>query len=168
MIERSSSKSGRAAVHVIAEPIRRCVEAVFSRPERLAGKGSPDLSRALPGTVLREPAARLGLHYAPLRWLFIEPDEGYLSSTLIEAHLFEVSGKWRQLRLEGNDAWRALSSGCDPDTALADRGCARLSLFDCPTIVVRLDGTFTLCVEASYAPSLQGAIEKLNLRQHEG
>jgi sarcosine oxidase gamma subunit len=117
---------------------------------------------------VREPAARLGLHYAPQRWLFIEPDEGYLSSALIEAHLFEVSGKWCQFRLEGNQARRALSSGCDPDATLVDRGCARLSLFDCPTIVVQLDGTLTLCVEASYASSLQAAIQKLNLGQDDG
>ena len=163
MIDRSSSRSGRGGAHMVAEPIKRCVEVVISRPESLAGKSSSDLSRALPGTVLREPAARLGLHYAPRRWLFIEPDEGYLSSISIEAHLFEVSGKWCQFRLEGIDARRALSAGCDPDTILADRGCARLSLFDCPTIVVQLDGTITLCVEASYAASLQAAIDKLNV-----
>jgi sarcosine oxidase gamma subunit len=153
---------------MVAEPIQRCVEVVMSRPERLAGKGGSDLSRALPGAVLREPAARLALHYAPGRWLFIEPDAGYLASTASEAHLFDVSGKWCQFRLEGNDARRALSSGCDPDTTLADRGCARLSLFDCPTIVVQLDSTITLCVEASYAASLQAAIGKLNLRQYDG
>jgi hypothetical protein len=159
----ASSKPGRGAVHMVAEPIKRCVEVVISRPERLAGQASADLARALPGTVLREPAAGLAVHYAPKRWLFIEPDEGYLSSISIEAHLFEVSGKWCRFRLEGNDARRALSAGCDPDTTLAGRGCARLSLFDCPTIVVQLNGTITLCVEASYAASLQAAVDKLNL-----
>ncbi len=162
MIDRSSAKSGRATVHVIAEPIRGCVEAVISRPERLDAKVTSELARALPGAVVREPAARLGLHFAPQRWLFIEPDAGYLSSTLVGAHLFDVSGKWCQFSLEGQDARHALSSGCDPDTTLADRRCARLSLFDCPTIVVQLDGIFTLCVEASYAASLQAAIQNLN------
>jgi sarcosine oxidase gamma subunit len=149
------------AAQLVAETIERCIEVVFSSPDA-AGMAS-ELAQALPGTVVREPAARLGFHYAPHRWLFIDPHEGYLSPSLAQAHVFDVSGKWCQFRIEGSGARRALSSGFDLDITVADRGCARLSLFDCPTIVAQLDGHFTVCVEASYAASFQTAMQKLNL-----
>jgi hypothetical protein len=110
----------------------------------------------------------MGLHFAPHRWLLIEPDEAELTN--IEAggaHVFEVSGKWQAFRVASHGAQSALRSGVDVESVLHERSCARLLLYDCPVIVAWLENELMICVESSYADSLSvsGASQSQHVRR---
>jgi hypothetical protein len=53
----------------------------------------------------------------------------------------------------GTSVRRVLSSDADLTLVLCDRECAAVWLFDCPTILVTMQGGFEAWVEASYLHS---------------
>ena len=93
------------------------------------------------------------------RWLWLEPDAGRLPE-LLERGLIvvDVDGKWVTYAAEPHVARRILAAALDVDEVLRLRGCASVTLFDCPAVLARLDGGETIvCVCASYAGSFEAA-----------
>ena len=69
--------------------------------------------------------------------------------------LFTIDGKWQTFALTGPGAERLLSSAINLAKVLANRSCAALHLFDCPTVLACRAGAFDVWVEASYATALR-------------
>lgn len=106
------------------------------------------------------------LHYAPGRWLLPDPDRvmhGQLEAAVASGFgvRLDVEGKWTAILLSGPDARRALASTIDIAAVLANRGCAAVSLFDCPAVAMRDVDRYRLWVAASYAESFEDAVERL-------
>jgi len=106
------------------------------------------------------------LHYAPGRWLLPDPDRdlrGRLETAVASGfgvHI-DVAGKWAAMLLTGPDARRVLASTIDIAAVLANRGCAAVSLFDCPAVAMRDADRYRLWVAASFAESFEAAVERL-------
>lgn len=107
------------------------------------------------------------VHFAPGRWLVVAPGaelrmrlDGLVASGA--GVLIEVSGKWRVVSLTSADAARLLSADVALETVLQGRDCAALSLFDCPTVLVRSGDAFELYVHSSYVHSLLSCIERIS------
>jgi heterotetrameric sarcosine oxidase gamma subunit len=106
------------------------------------------------------------LHYAPGRWLLPDPDRdmhGQREAAVASgygAHI-DVEGKWAVMLLSGPDARRVLASTIDIAAVLANRGCAAVSLFDCPAVAMRDVDRYRLWVAASYAESFEAAVGRL-------
>ena len=119
-----------------------------------------------PGAVSLGPDDRPTLlHFAPARWLL--PDPGGQLMALVAAAVdagagtvVDVSGKWQAMQLTGSGAARVLASAVDVRAVLAGRGCAALTLFDCPLVLAGAAGGFALWVRASYADDFAAAVER--------
>lgn len=135
----------------------------------LVGTATADLP-APPGAAWRDAAGRATLlHFAPGRFLAPAPGDpltrhlAALEATGVGA-LFDVSGKWRALTVEGEGAARLIAAGLDADAVLAHRDCAAVTVFDCPAVLARTAAGFELWVHASYATDLRGSLERLAAR----
>lgn len=130
----------------------RCSELVITNDHN-------DWARRPPGCVVQDRFAWLGLHFAPRRWLLIEPDELRIADLLWSgARRFEASGKWRLFCASASNGQRTLAAATDVDFLLTGRQCARTQLFDCPTVLARVEYGFLACVESSYAAAWLAAI----------
>ena len=99
------------------------------------------------------------LAIAPGRWLWLNADADETAGKLgASACVVDVEGKWTVFTCGGPRARRALATAGDIDRVLQARGCASLTLFDCPVVLVRTepDG-FVVCVHSSYATSFETA-----------
>jgi hypothetical protein len=133
---------------------RSCVEfrAFVNSSRRTMPEGWP----TTPGSISRGPDGRATLlHFAPDRWL--APSPSAETTDLINgAHraglgvAVDVNEKWRALRLVGTGVRRLLASDAFLDRVLPGRACAAVWLFDCPAILLFLEGNFECWVEASY------------------
>lgn len=119
-----------------------------------------------PGGVRRAVDDRLALlHFAPARWLLPDPaaDITALAAAAVAAGagtVVDVSGKWQAMELTGPGATRMLASAVDPVAVLDGRGCAALTLFDCPVVLAHHAEGFALWVRASYAQDFSAAVER--------
>ncbi len=106
------------------------------------------------------------LPIAPGRW-FAPSADGTMQSFMEAAGdaglgtVIDVSGKWHAVTLVGSGASRLLASTIDIEAVLQDRPCAALALFDCPTIVARNPGGFSIWVHCSYATHFVEVITQL-------
>ena len=148
-------------VELIRLPEERVFEFV-----RLASTPDADWNGA-PGHVdVADDGSPRRLHFAPRRWLVPSPDERLLEQLRRAdaegaATCVDVTGKWVALRVEGVHGERALASTIDLGAVLADRACAAVTLFDCPSIVAR-DGTgLRVWVAASYVQAFEEAVARL-------
>lgn len=124
---------------------QRCEELVTAR------HCSSDLACAAPGSIVRDQYAHLGLHFAPRRWLLLEPDDPQLAELLLRgARCCEASGKWKIFTATTSQALRTLATAIDVEEILNDRQCARTYVFDCPVVLARFEHSFIVCVESSY------------------
>jgi sarcosine oxidase gamma subunit len=96
------------------------------------------------------------LHFAPGRWLAPEPAPAVLA--LLEAAeragagtRVDVTGKWDRIDVAGSAASRLLATTIEIGSVLAGRGCAAVTLFDCPAIIAGRGTQFVLWVQSSYA-----------------
>ena len=135
----------------------------------LVGTATADLP-APPGAAWRDGAGHATLlHFAPGRF-FAPAPAAELARHLaaLEAagigRVFDVTGKWRALRVAGPGALRLLAAGADVEAVLAHRDCAALSLFDCPVVLAHASRAFDLWVPASYATDLRNSLERLRAR----
>ena len=148
-----------AATDVLARlPLGGAVEIVL-----LDGSAAAELGLQLdPGHSMERASATR--HLAPLaiapgRWLWLNADADETAGKLgASACVVDVEGKWTVFTCGGPRARRALATAVDIDRVLQPRGCASLSLFDCPVVLVRTepDG-FVVCVHSSYATSFETA-----------
>ena len=109
---------------------------------------------SVPGAVHVAADGRLeALHFAPGRWLLPEPSAELLAAVADQsaATLVDTEGKWQRRSLRGSGAMRLLAAAADVEEMLKGRGCAALSLFDCPAIIARAPGSIELWVQSSYA-----------------
>lgn len=135
-------------------PFERCIELVTAR------SCASELARSAPGSVLRNRYAHLGLHFAPRRWLLLDPDDSLLPGLIsMGAHCSEVSGKWKLFSAVLSDVRSVLAAAVDLEELLGGRACARVHLFDCPVVLARLDDRFLACVESSYEGSCLAAVQ---------
>ena len=74
----------------------------------------------------------------------------------------DVEGKWNEMLLTGSEATRVLASTIDIEAVLLERGCAAVTLFDCPTIVMAVAGGYRIWIEASHAEDFTAAIGRLH------
>jgi len=107
-----------------------------------------------PGAVLYDGAGMPALlHVAAARW-FAPQSNLDLAARLQGAEAFacviEVTGKWAGWHLGGPAAPRLLARTIAIDAVLAERGCAAVTLFDCPAFVARRDGDFLVWVRSSF------------------
>ncbi len=133
---------------------------------RLASTPDADWDRA-PGHVdVAEDGSLRRLHYAPRRWLVPSPDARLLerlrrAEAEGAATCIDVAGKWVALRVAGVHAGRALASTIDLGAVLANRACAAVTLFDCPSIVARDGAGLRVWVAASYVQAFEEAVARL-------
>ena len=135
---------------------RQCIElAVEPGSHSLSG----ELQSAPAGAVVQEPFATWGFHYAPRRWVFLDPQENILEGARSGGAItFDVHDKWCILKLQGRQVARVLASGCNEPAVLKDHRCAILPLFDCPIILTRHEIDFIILVDSSYEWSLRHAL----------
>lgn len=132
------------------------------------------IDRRADGVVVRlDATGALALHPAPGRWVLAGAQESLLDSLRALAHegdgvLTEVSGKWCRFAFTGQPGAGAdghpLASGVALGEVLEGRACAALWLFDCPAMIVTIDGDFEAWVEASYAPAFAAVLADLGVR----
>jgi hypothetical protein len=135
-------------------PFGRCIELVTAR------QCASELVNSAPGSVLRNRYAYLGLHFAPRRWLLLEPDDSLVEDLISRgARCSEASGKWKLFTAEISNVRSALAAAVDLEELLGDRACARMHLFDCPVVLARLDEAFLACVESSYEAAWTAAVQ---------
>jgi sarcosine oxidase gamma subunit len=101
-------------------------------------------------------------HFAP-RYLLAINHQGAAPAMAETAGAIavDVTGKWCGYRLHGSRARDVLATGTHANLVLKGRGCAALSLFDCPVVLVRTAGADEVWVPASYAESLCHALNKM-------
>lgn len=113
------------------------------------------------GAAVRAAGGR-GLHFAPGRWLLVGWDAGQLEAlghqSRGKGEVFDVTGKYRLLKLGGPAAARRLQRAVDASVVLAGRPCAAVTLFDCPAILARAADGFEVWVRASYAAHLAASL----------
>lgn len=113
-----------------------------------------------PGYALIQGDQRL-LHFAPQFVLTI--NQGAIAPLVVdgaEATGIDVTGKWHGYRLHGSRAPAVLAAGVPSETVLSGRDCAALSLFDCPVVLLPTPDSSEVWVPASYAESLESALNK--------
>jgi len=98
---------------------------------------------------LQLPAALQALRIAADRWLIIGSAPAILAGSGTFA-ITEVTGKWREIHLSEPSASRLLANSVDADELLAERDCARTTLFDCPAVLRRLNDGYSIWIERSY------------------
>jgi hypothetical protein len=122
----------------------------------------------LSSTALEGDIDRIGpLPIEPRRWLWLGLDLGdaargvdYDASRSDGVHAVDVDGKWAAFTCEGAAARRSLSSVIDIDRVLEPRGCATLTLFDCPAVLLSGGGDrYLICVYSSYASHFERAFD---------
>jgi sarcosine oxidase gamma subunit len=106
-----------------------------------------------PGSV--SSIGQMPLPIAPRRWLWLNADAHETAARLgANACTVDVEGKWTAFTCGGPRARRAFAAAVDVDRVLQARGCASLTLFDCPVVLARTDERgFLVCVQSSYATS---------------
>ncbi len=119
-----------------------------------------------PGAVSREDGGSCTLYFAPGRWLLVAPSP--VSETRVLAasewgSWVDVTGKWVAMALQGEAAEWMLASTVDLETTLRNRDCAAVTLFDCPSILVREAQGFVVWVRASVADAWVSAVERLGV-----
>ena len=111
-------------------PVERCVELVTPTG------CSSELARSRPGGIVQHRYARLGLHFAPRRWLLFEPDESGLAGLFISGSRWcDTSGKWKLFTAAIPVAQLALATAIDVEQILSNRRCARAHLLDRKSVV---------------------------------
>jgi hypothetical protein len=136
-------------------PFERCVEMVTAR------RCASEFARAAPGSVLQNRYAHLGLHFAPRRWLLLEPEESLIADLLWSGTRYsEASGKWKFFTAAISSGRLALATTVDLEEILRARRCARTRLFDCPVVLAQLEYSFLACVESSYEVSWSAAVHR--------
>lgn len=105
------------------------------------------------------------LHFAPDRWL--APDPAAEVTALLRAAvdagagvLVDATGKWEELVIAGPGAARLLASAIAVEAVLERRGCAAVTLFDCPAVLARQNEDFVLWVQSSYAADFVATVER--------
>ena len=131
---------------------------------------TPDLAAAdwpiTPGGVRHDTSGQPALlHFAPGRWLAPNPDPDLVALLDHAARdgagtLIEATGKWEPLTISGSGAGRLLASTLEVASVLAGRGCAAVTLFDCPAIIASADQGFALWIQASYAAHFSDTAER--------
>jgi heterotetrameric sarcosine oxidase gamma subunit len=108
------------------------------------------------------------LHFAPARWL--APSPGVEIAALVESAerasagtVADVTGKWREYRLSGPDAARALACSIDSAAVLDGRECAAVTLFDCPCVLARTTDGYVIWVRASFAADFAAAFGRVRV-----
>jgi heterotetrameric sarcosine oxidase gamma subunit len=106
------------------------------------------------------------LHFAPARWLVPAPctEIAALVGAATESAagtLVDVTGKWREFRLTGTDAARALGCSIDSQSVLDGRECAAVVLFDSPCVLARLGTGYAIWVRASFSADFEAAFARL-------
>jgi heterotetrameric sarcosine oxidase gamma subunit len=135
----------------------------------LVGTATADLP-APPGAIQRDGSGRTALlHFAPGRFLAPAPSADLVRhldalETAGVGAVFDVTGKWRAIRIVGAGAERLLAAGLDVGTVLSHRECAAAHLFDCPVVLARAGAAFELWVQASYATDLAASLERVRSR----
>lgn len=95
------------------------------------------------------------LHFAPGRFLVPAPSTVLAQQlTALKGAIFDVSGKWDLICIRSASGERALSAGLDETQILADRQCASIHLFDCPSIITRQDSHVAVWVHTSFSIQL--------------
>ena len=89
------------------------------------------------------------LKIAADRWLIIGPRPAAAAASSTFA-LINVTGKWREFRLAGPGARKLLANCVNVEELLADRVCARTTLFDCPAVLRKQDDGYSIWIERSY------------------
>jgi len=120
-----------------------------------------------PGEVRHDAQGRPALlHFAPARWLVPAPCTEI--AALVEAATesaagtsVDVTGKWREFRLAGPDAARALGCSIDSQSVLDGRECAAVVLFDSPCVLARQGAGYAIWVRASFAVDFEAAFARL-------
>ena len=129
----------------------RCSEWYSVRANRFEG--------LQPGFAARDGSHYL-LHFAPDFVLEINGNASVrpaiLRGSVVEV---DVTGEWRGMSLPEPFALRMISTAIHTERVLRDRNCAAIRLFDCPVVLLRLDGQFHLFVQSSYEYSLRKAID---------
>ena len=105
------------------------------------------------------------LHFAPDRWLAPDPpaEVKALLRAAVDAGagvLVDATGKWQELVIAGPGAARLLASAIAVEAVLERRGCAAVTLFDCPAVLARLNEDFVLWVQSSYAADFVATVER--------
>ena len=110
----------------------------------------------------RRPDGRIDMIYiSPGRWLICDPDEDLVERLLCASRvstLVDVSGKWCKYYLRADEAPRVLASALDVSGVLQDRHCAKVVLFDCPSILLAEKEGHSIYVERSFAASFEEAV----------
>ncbi len=107
------------------------------------------------------------LHVAPGRWFAPAAGEALrerLAALDGVGSCVEVQGKWCRVDLEGPDAAAVLGETVDVIAVLAGRACAAVLLFDCPCVLARSAGGFTVWTRASHQPHLVAELLRLTGR----
>jgi len=113
-----------------------------------------------PGYALIQGDKRL-LHFAPQFVLTINQRTfAPLITGIAETTCIDVTGKWCGYRLHGSRSRAVLAAGMTSETVLSGRGCAALSVFGCPVVVLRTPDSSEVWVPASYAESLGNALNE--------
>ena len=119
-----------------------------------------------PGGVRRDALQRPELlHFAPDRWLALDPaaEVTALLGVAVDAGagvLVDVTGKWEEWVIAGPGAARLLASAIAVESVLERRGCAAVTLFDCPAVLARQNEDFVLWVQSSYAADFIATAER--------
>jgi len=101
------------------------------------------------------------LKIAADRWLLLRPCDDVTATALSPGcALIDVTGKWREFRLMGKSATRLLANSVNVEELLCDRDCARTALFDCPALLYKLNGGFSVWIERSYASAFVIAVSQ--------
>ena len=137
--------------------------AAYTWPVRATSEADwPDAPGAVDHDASHRPVL---LHFAPGRWLAPEPTTAMRVRLAALARagagtVVNVTGKWDALIIGGPGAPRLLACAVAIEAALDGRGCAALTLFDCPTIVTRMNGEFALWVQSSYTTDFAATVER--------
>jgi len=151
--------SDDATEALVRPPVEGAVEVV--RLHGRAAAAEPEFTTD-PGRSMEHASAkwhRTPLPIAPGRWLWLNADADETAGRLgASACVVDVEGKWTVFTCGGPRARRALATAVDIDRVLQVRGCASLTLFDCPVVLARTEpDRFIVCVQSSYATSFETA-----------
>lgn len=117
-----------------------------------------------PGGAAHEGAVPVLMHIAPGRWFAPAASDAIralLESLHAEGSLIDVEGKWHRFDLMGVGASGVLREAIDIDAVLSGRDCAWVQILDCPAIVTRCPGGYTVWTRSSHAPHLQAQFTRL-------
>jgi hypothetical protein len=162
-----SADTGAAVTLAGPEPSHALEYRSFAFP--LVGTATAELP-ADAGSVQQDEAGRAALlHFAPGH--FLAP----AASAATRRHLvalaaagngacFDVDGKWWHVEVTGSRATRLLAATIDVARVLRHRECAAVTLFDCPSVLLRRRDGYDVWVEASYATDLRAMLDRVSRR----